>query len=204
MVGRRAGDGTAPPASSDAVVAAARAGDQGAWRHLVAELGPAIRGFARARGIQEPDELTQEVFLDMSRSIATFDGDRTAFRSWVFTIAYRRVADHHRRVGRSPRTVNDDDHLRRRPAPDGLPEASAMASETLTELLAALDGMSELERDVLVLRFVGDLSSDQIAEVVGRTSGNVRVIQSRALQKLRKNLEPSCNTSPSRAIAPVT
>ncbi|NNF68836.1 MAG: sigma-70 family RNA polymerase sigma factor, partial [Acidimicrobiia bacterium] len=118
---------------------------------------------------------------------SSFDGDWPSFRSWIFTIAYRRVADHHRSRFRRPKTVTlgtwDG-------AVDGggSPESEAVGAETLRELVAAVDGLSKLERDVVLLRVIAELDSNEVAAIVGKKPGNVRVIQNRALKKLRKNL----------------
>ncbi|NNE96892.1 MAG: sigma-70 family RNA polymerase sigma factor [Acidimicrobiales bacterium] len=176
------------------LVASAADGSNAAWTQIVSEYGPSIRGFARARGVDDPDGLTQEVFLDAARSVGSFDGDEPAFRSWLFTIAYRRVADHHRRTNRRPRTVGFDG-TELRAIVDG-PESRLERSETVAELMRELDRLSELERDVVLLRIVGELSSDEVARVVGKTPGNVRVIQARALGRIRDQLKKKSVTNP--------
>ena len=62
--------------------------------------------------------------------------------------------------------------------------------------LRELDRLSELERDVVLLRVVGELSSDEVARVVGKTPGNVRVIQARALGRIRDQLKKKSVTNP--------
>lgn len=187
----------------DSLVEEAAAGSNSAWHKIVELLGPSIRGFARARGVSEPDELTQDVFLDAARSIGGFHGDWAGFRSWIFTIAYRRIADHHRRNARRPRLIFDDRAALRMPG-GRRPEEEAVQRETTDELLAALHNLSQIERDVVLLRVIGELSSDEVAAVVGKSPGNVRVIQNRALSRMRKNLEKTCNEPHPPTIAPVT
>lgn len=170
----------------DPLVAEAAAGSEPAWAKIVEIVGPALRGFARGRGAPEPDELVQEVFCDAARNIARFDGEWEQFRSWLFTIAYRRLTDMHRRAGRRPRTVPvfDRDAVDGRPDPEQL----VVAEETTRELLARLDSLDPIARDVILLRVVGEFSAAEVAEIVGTTPGNVRVIQSRAIQRLRKEI----------------
>ncbi len=172
----------------DAVIGEAVAGSESAWHKIVEVLGPSIRGFARARGVSEPGELTQDVFLDAARNIRGFHGDWAGFRSWIFTIAYRRVADHHRRNARRPQLVSDDTAAQRVEG-GRRPDEALVQRETVDQLLGALHNLSQIERDVVLLRIIGELSSDEVAEVVGKTPGNVRVIQNRALTRMRKNLE---------------
>lgn len=170
----------------DPVVAEAAAGSEAAWAKIVEIVGPAIRGFARGRGVRDPDELVQEVFCDAARNIARFDGEWEQFRSWLFTIAYRRLTDMHRRAGRTPETVPVLEHDAVDDRAD--PEQHAVADETMRELLARLDSLDPIARDVVLLRIVGEFSAAEVAEIVGTTAGNVRVIQSRAIQRLRKEI----------------
>ena len=60
---------------------------------------PAVAGFFRLQRAAEPDDLTSEVFLGVLRNLHRFRGDEAQFRSWVFTIAYRRLADERRSAG---------------------------------------------------------------------------------------------------------
>jgi DNA-directed RNA polymerase specialized sigma24 family protein len=58
-----------------------------------------------------------------------------------------------------------------------------------SEAVAAMDVLSEIERDVVLLRVIADLDTEDVAKAVGKRAGNVRVIQSRALAKVRAELE---------------
>ncbi|MGH9287167.1 MAG: RNA polymerase sigma factor, partial [Acidimicrobiales bacterium] len=71
----------------DVVVPAARAGAPWALERIYEVLSPAVAGLFRAQGIDDPDDLTSEVFVGVLRNLAWFDGDARSFRSWVFTIA---------------------------------------------------------------------------------------------------------------------
>jgi len=170
----------------DPLVEEAAAGSEVAWAEIVETVGPAIHGFARGRGAGDPDALVQDVFCDAARNISGFDGEWEQFRSWLFTIAYRRLSDQHRQAGRRPKTVPADDRDAIDSRPD--PEALLVQRETVAELLARLDGLEPLARDVVLLRVVGEFSAAEVAEIVGTTPGNVRVIQSRAIQRLRKEI----------------
>ncbi|MBT8249819.1 MAG: RNA polymerase subunit sigma, partial [Acidimicrobiia bacterium] len=55
--------------------------------------------------------------------------------------------------------------------------------------LEALDVLTDIEREVIVLRIIAELGTDEVATVVGKKPGTVRVIQSRAMSKLRKELQ---------------
>lgn len=173
-----------PPRPADGdLVARARAGDEKAWEEIVREVGPTIAGYARARGAPDPEDVMQDVFVAAARRIDRFVGDETAFRSWLFAIAYRQIADRHRAKrpqGELPAGLAD---------PSPTPEDRAVTAASVTEALAALDVLNEIERDVVLLRVIGELDTAAVAEAVGKRPGNVRVIQTRALAKVRAELE---------------
>ena len=85
------------------LLAAARDGSEAAWQELYNGIAPVVLGYLRANGSPDPEDVLSEVFLQVARDIATFDGDERGFRSWVFTIAHHRLIDARRHAadGRS-------------------------------------------------------------------------------------------------------
>ncbi|HWL48785.1 MAG TPA: sigma-70 family RNA polymerase sigma factor, partial [Acidimicrobiia bacterium] len=67
------------------------------WDEMFEEYAPAIRAYARSRGVRDPEDLVQDVFVAAVEQLPGFVGDRSGLRSLLFTIAYRRIADEHRR-----------------------------------------------------------------------------------------------------------
>ncbi|MEP7054563.1 MAG: RNA polymerase sigma factor [Actinomycetota bacterium] len=148
--------------------------------------GPVL-GFCRVRGAAEPEDVTSEVFLATFTSLRDFTGDEPQFRSWVFTIAHRRIVDSYRRDSRRPVTTAY------RPETDGRLVASseddallALSTERVRDRIADLPPD---QRDVLLLRIIGDLTIEQIAEALGKSEGAVKALQRRALLALRKRIE---------------
>jgi RNA polymerase sigma-70 factor (ECF subfamily) len=169
-----------PEQAFDATLAAARAGDGGAVERLYAALAPAVAGFFRLQRAPEPDDLTSEVFVGVLRNLGSFRGDEANFRAWVFTIAYRRLADGRRAAGRRP-VVESLDALAEAPAPDVDVEADVdrlLATRRVRELCATLP---PAQRDVLLLRLVGRMTVDEVARVSGRSPAAVKALQRRGL-----------------------
>lgn len=171
-------------AATTSLVDGARAGDELAWQRIVTDYGPRIRGYARARGVADPDDLTQDVFTAAASQIGSFDGDDDRLRSWLFAIAYRQIVNRYR-ASANQTTALPDTLL----DPNGSPEDAVVRNLEGGEAVAALDVLSQLERDVVLMRVVGELDSKEVAAAVGKRPGNVRVIQSRAMTKLRGELE---------------
>ena len=171
----------------DAVLCAARAHEAWALGHLYTTLAPAVAGFLRLQHAAEPDDLTNEVFVGVLRNLGTFRGDEANFRSWVFTIAYRRLTDERRAAGRRPVVQSLDD------APE-LVDPTDVEAEVervlATQRVRALcDALSPPQRDVLLLRLVGRMTIDEIAQVVGRSRGAVKALQRRGLAAMACDAE---------------
>lgn len=146
------------------------------------ELAPAVLGYLRARGAPDPENVLGEVFLGVARDLSGFRGDATARRRWVFTIAHNRLTDAHRRRARRPEVVDAEPIGGEAPPPEDPVDP---------ELVAALAALSDGQREVVVLRFVADLSLDDVAAITGRTTNAVKAMQHRALAGLRRRLTGS-------------
>ena len=162
-----------------AVIGAARARQPWALEHLYSTLAPAIAGFFRLQRAAEPEDLTSEVFVGVLRNLPTFRGDEAHFRSWVFTIAYRRLADERRGVARHPHPRPLDEA----PEPVDAADVEAdvallLATHRVRELCATLP---PAQRDVLLLRLVGRMTVDEVAAVMERSRGAVKALQRRGL-----------------------
>ena len=172
----------------DPVLGAARTGAAWALERLFTTYAAAVAGYLRSQGAEDPEGLANEVFFSAFRALASFAGSEQAFRSWLFTIAHNRLVDERRRRGRRVQTTavaEPDD----RPDDGANPEAWALASLGNSRVRTLLDGLSDDQRDVLLLRIVGDLTVDQVAEAVGKRPGAVKALQRRGLAALREQLE---------------
>lgn len=171
----------------DAVLRRARTGAGEAFTLLYGDLARPVAAYVRAQGVREVEDMTSEVFLAVFTGLSGFSGDQAHFRSWVFTIAHRRVMDHWRRSARTvpqvPYEPTDDDRT------VGSAESDAMDVLGHERVLALLGRLTEEQQEVLVLRVVADLTVEQVAQVVGRSEGAVKALQRRGLATLRKMIE---------------
>ena len=157
-------------------VAAARGGDIDAFGLIWSHLSGRVHGYVRARGVANPDDVTSEVFLAAFTSIGRFEGGAAEFRSWLFTIAHHKAVDEHRRrrdnaeydAGADPRVVASA-------------EAAALDGILEGDVRAMLEALTSEQREVLLLRALGDLSVEQVAEVTGRSVGAVKQLHHRAV-----------------------
>jgi RNA polymerase sigma-70 factor (ECF subfamily) len=171
----------------DDVLARARTGAGEAFALLYQDLSKPVAAYVRTQGVADLEDLTSEVFLSVFTGLDRFEGDQAAFRSWVFTIAHHRVADHWRRASRAVATEPYDPLADERTVASA--EAGALDSLGSQQVAALLAGLTEEQREVLSLRVVADLTVEQVAEVVGRSAGAVKALQRRALATLRRQIE---------------
>ena len=148
------------------------------------ELAPAVLGYLRSQRVPDPEDVLGEVFLHVARDIGRFSGDDTALRRWVFSIAHNRSMDAHRKAKRDRSTL-EAEITEGRVAPVDAPREPIDP-----ELIAALATLSDDQREVVVLRFVADLSLEAVAKITRRTPGAVKAMQHRAMDNLRKAVSP--------------
>ena len=141
-------------------------------------LAPAVLGYLRAQRAPDPEDVLGEVFLQVARDIGRFDGDDEALRRWVFSITHNRLIDARRRAARRPVTADAD-------VPDRPGGRDPAAGGPDPGLVAALASLTPDQREVVVLRFVADLSVESTASVTGTTPGAVKALTHRALGKLQ-------------------
>jgi RNA polymerase sigma factor (sigma-70 family) len=147
---------------------------------LYRELAPAVLGYFRSHRAPDPEDLLGEVFFHVARNIKRCHGDADARRRWVFTIAHHRLVDAWRRRAARPITIDE--------SPPERPTVDEPSDEGDPALQAAIDTLTEEQREVVLLRFVADLSLDDVARITGRPVGAVKALQHRGLAALERAL----------------
>jgi RNA polymerase sigma-70 factor (ECF subfamily) len=172
-------------------VVAARAGGGWAFERIWRELAGQVAGYLRSRGVLDVEDATSEVFLAAFKGLASFEGDGAAFRSWLFTIAHRRSVDEYRRALRSAQIVDPD--LAR-----GLESAASAESLAIDDfqMIDLLAGLPAAQREVIWLRFVVDLSVEDVARITDRPVTAVKALQRRGVDRLRRHLDGATSQQP--------
>jgi RNA polymerase sigma-70 factor (ECF subfamily) len=162
---------------------AARVGAEWAWASIYRDLAPSVIGYLRARGAGDPEDLAGEVFLQVVRDLKDFAGGERDFRAWVFVIARHRLADEWRRAERRPVQLSRELPPEARVSDDA--EEPALRRAAFDRVLRVLGELTPDQQEVLLLRVVGDLAVDEVARVVGKSSGAVKALQRRGLEAAR-------------------
>ena len=149
---------------------------------------------ASTRDVDLAETLTQECFLKAHRNWSGFRGESTVL-TWLMRIAINLEKDHwrNRRIQFWRRTrsnaVDADEAAQWLPSGESSPEQQLLAREQLKRVWRAVDGLSERQRTVFLLRFVEDMDLLEIAEVTGMKEGTVKAHLFRALHSVRARLE---------------
>lgn len=165
------------------VLDAARTGADWALASLYQGLHPAVLGYLRTREPADAEDLASETWIGVAEGLSRFSGDETDFRRWVFTIARRRLVDHRRRLIRratSPAPAEAIEAAMR----SGDAEAEAMTELSTEAALALIGTLPPDQADVVLLRVLGGFDAAEVASIMGKRPGTVRVLQHRALTRL--------------------
>lgn len=170
----------------------AQRGDHDAFRSLVERHTQAVYRVAwRITGNTiDAEDMVQETFLRAWRQLGKFDG-RAAFGTWVHRIAANCSLDHIR--ARKGKVEATEDPLARVPHGGPSPERLAQSAEITGLLMPALDELTEMERAAFILRHYEGLPILEISRVLGVEAGAAKHSVFRAVQKLRRALEPAAS-----------
>jgi RNA polymerase sigma-70 factor, ECF subfamily len=174
-------------ASFDGVLAAAVDGDEAAFAILWRDLQPALLRYLRVVAPAACEDLASETWLEVARGLDRFLGGEKGFRSWVFTVARHRTVDWRRREARHPAALLPPEALPERSEQDDAADPVLEAIST-REALALIAELPADQAEVVTLRVVGGLDVPQVAAIVGKRPGAVRVLCHRGLRRLAERL----------------
>jgi RNA polymerase sigma-70 factor (ECF subfamily) len=169
------------------LLAAARQGEERALTEIFRAYQPRLLRYLRAQESDMADDLAAEVWLAVARGFSRFDGDEAGFRGWVFTIARHRVIEHRRRNARRRTDLMSHDRLDG-PIERGLGGDRAwlvveqLGVQETVEMLVT--GLAPDQAEAVLLRVLGGFDVGEVARIMGRSPGSVRVLCHRALKRL--------------------
>jgi len=169
------------------LVDAARVGDEGAIAELYNRYFPRLYRYmlVRTGNVGDAEDLTEEVFIRVLDALERFEWRQVPFSAWLFRIAHNAVVSHQRRDGARGRFSPLSPNL---PVSTQGPEEAVEARLALDEVMEATRNLPEAQRKVIALRFGAGLSVAETARALGKSGGNVKVIQHKAIVKLREML----------------
>jgi RNA polymerase sigma-70 factor (ECF subfamily) len=145
------------------------------FRYVTAKVGNAT----------EAEDITAEIFVKMVEALPRYQQRDVPFQAWLFRIASNQVVDHYRRTGnRQARSIEDLDFADPKTGPEDLVEMQ----RSLADVFDAVKKLPEAQRRVIELRFGADRSVRETAQILNKSENNVKVLQFKAIEKLRKLL----------------
>jgi len=170
-----------------AVLAAASAGDPQAFAQLWRSSHPILIRYLKVLCGDAAEDIASETWLKAMAALNTFDGNEQGFRGWLIVIARNHARDLSRRAARRPESLSPDlsDHAKVT-APDAADEAlERSGTASALRLVATLPGA---QAEMVMLRVVVGLDVADVARIVGRSPGAVRVAVHRGLRTLATQL----------------
>lgn len=179
------------------VLAAAGEGDEAALTEIFRAYQPRLLRYLRAQEPGMADDLAADVWVAVARGLGRFRGDEAGFRGWIFTIARHRLIEHRRRQARRRTDPLPDERL------DGPLDrgwggdpawlvVEQMSAQQTVELLVA--DLAPEQAEAVLLRVVGGFDVAEVAQIMGRSPGNVRVLCHRALKRLATRMSEEALT----------
>jgi len=191
----------------DDALARAGTGDEAGFLELWRAFQPRLLRFLRVVGCDDPDDVASETWLQVVRDLHRFSGGEEDFRRWLFTIARHRAIDAARARSRRPAGSSSvgldilaDSHI----LADGqLVEDQVLDGMSIQRAVALLAGLSKDQAEAIALRVIAGLDTPDVAKILGKSHGAVRVALHRGLKTLAA--DPSVQALATRpATGPVT
>jgi RNA polymerase sigma-70 factor (ECF subfamily) len=167
----------------------ARRGDEQSFTLLYRDIQPALLRYLRGMSVELAEDSASETWLEAARSLDSFDGPEPAFRGWLFAIARRKLIDRVRYESRRPSSTwdggDDAGPLQRDVAED------VVEVDSTERALALVRTLPPDQAEAVLLRIVAGLDYSEVAQVMDRTTGAVRVLVHRGLKRLSRALGES-------------
>src|SRR6202035_1028672 len=164
-------------------LAEAQGGDEDAFACLFRDVQPVLLRYLRLTAPGAADDVASETWLQVVAGLAGFSGGESAFRAWLFTIARHRAIDWGRAQARR-RTVplGESDSAERLTVPDAA--EAALERISTQAALARVSTLPPDQAEIILLRVVAGLEATEVARIVGKSPGAVRVAAHRGLRRL--------------------
>lgn len=174
----------------DEVLGRARSGDGQAFGELWRDAHPMLLRYLRVTAGIAAEDVASHAWIRVIESLETFTGDEPGFRRWLVTIARNHHLDQVRRSGRRPERLVSDVVTLVDDLGQTAPDTAAVAEQRLStdDALRLIATLPADQAEMVMLRVVMGLSVAEVAEVVGRTPGAVRVAVHRSLRRLADQL----------------
>jgi len=134
----------------------------------------------------EAEDMTQQVFVKAYESMGSYQWQGTPFSAWLFRIAHNQIVDFIRKESKKP-TVWLDESLPI--AGNSDPQGEIEVKLNIEQVTVAAQQLTKAQREVISLRFAGEMSITEVAKAMRKSEGAIKALQHSAIQALRKTLK---------------
>ena len=168
----------------------ARQGDKEAFAQLYENYFDKIYRYVVLKiGKADAEDVTQQVFIKALQAIASFKWQGIPFSAWLFRIAHNQVVDYLRKEKKVIKVPLNESSSRS----DSDPQQMAERSLDIEQLISATRQLTRAQREVIGLRFAGELSVAETARVMSKSEGAIKALQHSAIVALRKTMSRTGN-----------
>ncbi len=143
--------------------------------------------YHRVGNVHDAEDLTSRTFFRALSHISTYQDMGLPFSAWLYRIAHNLMANWHRDRGRRPLVALEQVILRSEGRHQN-PEAFTLTSDDAQHLLTVIRQLDSPRQELLVLKFIENLSNAEIGAIMGRTEGAIKSLYHRMLLALRRDL----------------
>jgi RNA polymerase sigma-70 factor (ECF subfamily) len=171
------------------VLQEARDGHEASFATIWRDLHPPVLRYLRVLTREAAEDVASETWVAVASSLDNFSGGESEFRAWLFTVARRRAIDHFRREARRPTISVDPETLgsisRGSTDDPGDVAITAIATRAALTMIAALP---REQAEAVALRAIAGLDVAQVAAIMEKRPGTVRVLAHRGLRELARRI----------------
>ncbi len=163
-------------------------GDQEAFAQLYDQFADRIFKFIKLKvgSKQQAEDILQDTFVKVWNGAKTLRLEELNFSAWIYRVAHNAVNDYYRKIYRQPENLELNENI---DVASGTSLSDELESkENSINIKQALQSLPNQYRQVLELRFIQDFTVDETAKILGKNNLSTRLLQHRALKKLKENI----------------
>lgn len=145
--------------------------------------------FYQVKDKMAAEDLTEEIFLKVWRSIGTFSGNGHSLSTWLYRIAHNHTMDYfrakHNWLVSTEQLATGSETLGATEDPEQIVQNKLMQEE----IMALVSTLPEQQKEIIILKFIEGLNNCEIEQITGRSQGAIRITQMRALSALQQKIK---------------
>ena len=177
------------PPDENLIIARARDGERAALNELVATYWPHVYRLALAKtgNPEDAQEIAQDTFLRALAALPRYKETNATFKTYLLRITLNLITDYYRKRGRAPQLIDIAQYNKPIIDTGTRPDEAVVSAEQRMEVVRLLALLPEEQRRVIELRILQGVAVADVARIMGKSSAAIKMLQQRALKKL-KNL----------------